>query len=154
MKLREIIGTIVIVMAVVLMLLSLGYGFLRDLFPTRTVQILRTPNDAHKAVLKRLDGIDLVFFVIVDGQKVYSSPDFAPNHKVNFRERITWDKTGSILILEVTDRRLFGYNADTQKVLSNIELMSVEYATEPNEWEYGFEGIWPDERINREKHQH
>jgi len=128
-------------------------------FPTRTVQILHSPDNTHKAVLKRLDGIDLNFWVIVDGQKVYSSPDFAPNRRLNFRERITWDKTGRILILEVAGRRLFGYSADARKALSDAELMSAkytpesnaEYAPEANEWEYGFEGEWPEDRIKKER---
>jgi len=118
-------------------------------FPTRTVQILPSPNNTHEAVLKRLDGIDLVFFVIIDGQKVYSSPDFAPNRRVVFHERIIWDKTGDIVVLEVTGKRLFGYNTQTCKALSDTELLSVEYAPEPNEWEYGFEGEWPEKRVKR-----
>ena len=54
-------------------------------FPTRTVKVLISPDNTHKAVLKRLDGIDLIFFVIVDGRKVYSSPDFAPNQEIGNR---------------------------------------------------------------------
>ncbi len=118
-------------------------------FPTRTVQILPSPDNIHQAVLERLDGIDLVFFVTVDGRKVYSSPDFAPNRRVVFRERIVWDKTGDTVILEVTGKRLFGYNAQTQRAISDAELMSIEYAPEPNECEYGFEGEWPEERVKR-----
>ncbi len=150
MKMKQVIGTVVIMMVGILMLLSLGYGFLRDIFPIRTVQILYSPEYKHKAVLKRLDGIDLVFFVIVDGRKVYSSPDFAPNRRVDFRERLIWDKTGNIVILEVAGKRLFGYNTQTRKAMSDMELLSIEYAPEPNEWEYSFEGEWPDERVKRE----
>jgi hypothetical protein len=124
------------------------------MWPTKTVQVLYSSEYKHKAVLKRLDGIDLIFFVIVDGRKVYSSPDFAPNRKVSFREKIIWDKTSDIVILEVMGRRLFGYNAQTCKAISDAELLAIEYAPEPNDWEYGFEGTWPDEKINKEKRQH
>jgi hypothetical protein len=150
MKLREIIGTVVIVIAVVLMLLSLGYGFLRDIVPIRTIQMLNSPYGKYRAVLKRIDSIDVNFYVIVNGKRVYMSPDFAPNSEVDFRERLVWDKTGRCLILEVTGRRLFGYNADAKKELPDAELMSIEYAPEPNEREYGFEGTWPDEKVNKE----
>ena len=150
MKLKQVIGTVVIMMVGILMLLSLGYGFLRDIFPIRTVQILYSPECKHKAVLKRLDGIDLVFFVIVDSRKVYASPDFAPKRTVDFEERLVWDKSGTVVVLEVIGRRLFGYDTKRGKPLSDSELLSIEYAPEPNEWEYGFEGNWPDERFKRE----
>ena len=143
MKLKQVICTVVIVMAVVLTLLSLGYGFLRDIFPIRTVQILYSLECKHKTVLNRLDGIDLNFFVIVDGRKVYSSPDFAPNWKVDFKERLAWDKSGTVVVLEVIGRRLFGYDTKKGRPLSDSELLSVEYAPEPALWEYGFEGEWP-----------
>ena len=119
-------------------------------FPTRTVKVLISPDNTHKAVLKRLDGIDLIFFVIVDGRKVYSSPDFAPNHKMDFRECLVWDETGDMVILEVTGKRLFGYDAHTCRTLSDSEIMSVVYAREPNDWEYGFEGTWPEEQGKKE----
>jgi hypothetical protein len=148
MKLKQAVCTVVIVIAVILMLLSLGYGFLRDIFfPIRTVQVLNSPDGKHRAVLRRIDGIDVNFFIIVDRKQVYWSPDFAPNSRVDFKERLIWNKTGDIVILEVVGRRLFGYNAQTCKAVSDAELLSIEYSPEPNEWEYGFEGTWPDERV-------
>jgi len=116
-------------------------------FPVRTVQTLYSPEGKHKAVLKRMDSFDLNFTVKVDGKKVYLSPDFAPNKKVDFQERLVWDKTGTVVVLDVTGRRLFGFDVKNQKSLSDSELMLVEYAPEPNQWEYGFEGIWPENRI-------
>jgi len=117
------------------------------MFPVRTVQTLYSPDGKHKAVLKRMDSIDLNFTVKVDGTKVYTSPDFAPNKKVDFQERLVWDKTGTVVVLDVTGRRLFGFDIKNQKSLSDTELMLVEYPPEPNQWEYGFEGVWPENRI-------
>lgn len=118
-------------------------------FPTRTVQTLYSPDGKHRAVLKRMDAIDLNFTVKVDGKKVYSSPDFAPNKRVDFQERLVWDKTGTVVVLDVTGRRLFGFDIKSQKSLSDSELMLVEYAPEPDQWEYGFEGIWPENSIKK-----
>jgi len=119
------------------------------LFPTRTIQVLYSPDLDSKAILKRTDGIDLNFTVIVNGRKVYSSPDFAPDSSIDFRERIVWDRSGNVIILEVAGKRLFGYNVKMQKPLSDSELLSIEYAPEPEEWEYGFEGEWPEDLLQK-----
>lgn len=145
------------ILIIVIAVFVLSYPLLAVLFlkffvfPTRTIQILRSPDYKHKVVLRRMDGIDLVFFVKVDGQKVYSSPDFAPNRKVDFRERLVWDKTGAVVVLEVMGRRLFGFDVKGQRPLSDLELLSVEYAPEPNQWEYGFEGTWPQDRLRKKE---
>jgi hypothetical protein len=92
---------IVVITTVLLWQILAFFALLFFAFPTRTVQVLYSPDGKQKAVLKRMDGIDLVFYVKVNGRKVYSSPDFAPNHKVDFRERLVWDKSGTIVVLEV-----------------------------------------------------
>jgi hypothetical protein len=146
---NHIFKIMAIVLLACLIFLVLGYLFFSS-FVT-TVQVLPSPDSTHKAVLKRLDGIDLVFFVSVDGRKVYSSPDFRPNSKVVFGEKLIWDKTGNIVVLEVTGKRLFGYNVQTHKAISDAELLSLEYSPELDEWEYGFEGTWPEERIEKQQ---
>ncbi len=121
------------------------------LFPTSTVQVLYTPNRDNIAVLKRTDGIDLNFKLFVNGQKVYSSPDFAPDRRIDFKERIVWDKSGNIIILEVAGKRLFGYNIKTNKPLSDKDLLSIEYAPDPDISSLGFEGEWPEDRLKNLK---
>ncbi len=136
--------------ALLLYVLSV-FIWISSLFPTRTVQVLYSPDYDNKAVLKRTDGIDLTFTVIVNGRKVYSSPDFAPDSRIDFRERIVWDRSGNVVILEVAGKRLFGYNVKMQKPLSDNDLLFIEYPPEPNEWEYGFEGDWPEDRLKNVK---
>lgn len=121
------------------------------MFPTRTVQVLYTPSWDNKAVLKRTDGIDLNFIVKVNGRKVYSSPDFAPDTRIDFKERIVWDKSGTVIILEVAGKRLFGYDIKIQKPLSDKDLLSIEYAPDPDISNLRFEGEWPEDRLKNLK---
>jgi hypothetical protein len=108
-------------------------------FAPTTVQSKANPNNSHKAILSRSIGIDVNFKIVVDGERVYFSPDFAPA-PYDFREQIAWDKTGNILVLEVGGKRLFAYDAEQKRKLSDSELLAVEYVPF---FEYQFEGRLP-----------
>jgi len=97
---------------------------------------------SHKAKLVRHQAIDVNFKVVVDGETIYYSPDFAPV-EFDFREQIAWDKTGNIVVLEVAGKRLFAYDAEQKRQLSDSELLSVEYTPF---FEYRYEGKLPEEQ--------
>src|SRR6266850_6281661 len=102
----------------------------------RTVQSKSSPNNSHQAKLVRTDSIDVNFRVVVDGETVFSSPDFAPV-KHDFREQINWDATGKTVVLEIAGQRLFAYDTLRKRSLTSEELLAVSYA--PFE-EYRYEG--------------
>ena len=104
-----------------------------------TAQKKTSPDGSHRAKLVRVDGIDVNFKFVVDGDEVYSSPDFAPVRD-DFREQINWDASGHIVILEVAGQRLFGFDASARRRLTDKELLAVEYPPFAN---YGFEGKLP-----------
>ena len=112
------------------------------LFMPKTIQSKTNLNGSHTAKLVRHDGIDVNFKVVVDGERVYYSPDFAPVD-FDFREQIAWDKTGNIVILEVAGKRLFAYDVEQKRQLSDDELLSVEYTPF---YEYRYEGKLPEEQ--------
>ena len=93
----------------------------------------------HRARLVRVDGIDVNFVVIVDGAKVFRSADFAPV-KEDFREQINWDASGNSVVLEVGGQRLFAYDAQQRRKLSDDEVLGAKY---PAFSRYGFEGLLP-----------
>jgi hypothetical protein len=106
-----------------------------------TVQSKLNPTGSHRAKLVRHQGIDVNFKVVVDGETIYYSPDFAPV-EFDFREQIAWDKTGKIVVLEVAGKRLFAYDAEQKRQLTETELLAVEYMPF---FEYRYEGKLPEE---------
>ena len=106
-----------------------------------TVQSKLNPTGSHRAKLVRHQGIDVNFKVVVDGETIYYSPDFAPV-EFDFREHIAWDKTGKIVVLEVAGKRLFAYDAEQKRQLTETELLAVEYMPF---FEYHYEGKLPEE---------
>jgi hypothetical protein len=104
-----------------------------------TVMSKTSSDGRHTAKLIRISGIDLNFKLIVDGQTVYNSPDFAPR-PVDFREQIVWDAERPQVMLEVAGERLFGFDAASRKPLSPQEL--ADMSATPFE-ELGFEGDLP-----------
>ena len=112
------------------------------LFAPTTIQNKANPTGSHTAKLVRHQGIDVNFKVVVDGENIYYSPDFAPV-EFDFREQISWDKTGNIVVLEVAGKRLFAYDAEQKRQLSDNELLSVKYTPFS---EYWYEGKLPDEQ--------
>jgi len=106
-----------------------------------TIHTKLNPTGSHKAKLVRHQGIDVNFKVVVDGETIYYSPDFAPV-EFDFREQVAWDKTGNIVVLEVAGKRLFAYDAEQKRQLSDSELLSVEYVPF---FEYRYESKLPEE---------
>jgi hypothetical protein len=90
-----------------------------------------------------VDGIDRNYSVKVDGARVFTSPDFAPNDRVPLRETLFWDTSGKVVVLEVGRHRVFGYDVVTRRALSESELLAVAAAPDPPLWEYGYEWEWP-----------
>jgi hypothetical protein len=115
---------------------------IHSLMTTKLME-LTNPGRSHRAELLRMDSIDRNYLVKVDGRVVYGSPDFAPRTDLAFRETLLWDRTGGVVILEVAGHRIFGYDAETNRRLSNGELLTVELPPEPPLWQYHFESEWP-----------
>ncbi len=90
------IGCLIGGAAIVLVLLVAAFYF----SIVSTVMTKVSPNGQHSAKLVRIDGIDVIFRVFVDGRRVYSSPDFAPA-RADFREQIVWSADDNIVVLEV-----------------------------------------------------
>lgn len=110
-----------------------------------TVMKKASPDGQHNAELVRIDGIDVNFRLNVDGRRVYSSPDFAPS-RTDFREQIVWSAGNNIVVLEVGDERIFGYDAAERRELSDAELLNVQFTPFT---ELGFEGERPRDAANR-----
>jgi hypothetical protein len=104
-----------------------------------TVMIKRSPDGKHFAKLIRVDGIDLMFNVSVDGKHVYQSPDFAPT-KAECREHIAWAADGKAVVLFVAGQRLFGYEVKERRSLTDGELARISF---PQISDLGFEGTLP-----------
>ena len=109
-----------------------------------TVQVLDSPDDAHRAKLVRVFSIDLNFHVFLDGERIYASPDFAPDRSIPFRETLLWDPTSRFLVLEIAHRRLFGYDTTEQRPLTPDELLALPIPDIPVE-SLGYSGPWPQE---------
>ncbi len=124
-----------------------GYFTFFYILGITTVQNKSNPTGSHKAKLVRHQAIDVNFKVLVDGEQVYFSPDFAPV-EFDFREQIAWDKTGNIVVLEVAGKRLFAYDAEQKRQLADNELLSVEYTPF---YEYHYEGKLAEEQKALEK---
>ncbi len=137
MKLNKLVFWFLV--PVVFLVLIGGFFFL--IFGPTTVETEYNAAETHKAKLVRHDGIDVNFKVIIDGEPVYWSADFAPV-KEDFRENLIWDKTDNIVVLEIAGERLFGYDAERKVVLTNEELLSVIFTPF---WHYGFESKLPRE---------
>ena len=98
--------SILCIMAFLLLLLPW-----REVLPFwRTLQQLPSPDGSHTVKLVRQDGIDRNYSIYVDGRRVYTSPDFAPRDDISFQEALRWDAAGSIVVLEVAEQRLFGFD--------------------------------------------
>jgi hypothetical protein len=106
-----------------------------------TVMTKRSPDGQHTAKLSRVQGIDVIFRVSVDGNRVYGSPDFAPVC-ADFREQLIWDTNSQMVVLEVAGRRIFGYHVGEKRPLTDSELPKIHLT--PFE-ELHFEGTLPNE---------
>jgi hypothetical protein len=138
--------------AVVALLLLLGwgaymlYGFKRafGVQDQRVVQILRSPNGKHEAQLTwRYAFLDLNFLIDLNGERIYTSPDFDPQYILPFRETLLWDESGRYLIFEVNGQRLWGYDVFNKKPLTPAELRTIKIPKVKSE-DLGFQAPWPD----------
>ena len=116
------VGALIAVMAILVV------GFLVALYLSTTSHVMTktSPDGGHTAKLVRSQGIDVNFDLSVDGDRVYWSPDFAPE-KADFRERIAWDESGQSVVLEVGGERLFGYSATEKRPLTDTELLKIAF---------------------------
>jgi hypothetical protein len=81
----------------------------------RTIQVIKTEARTHTAELCRLYGyIDVNFKIILDGKKIYHSPDFSPAYDRPFRELIAWDESQKNIVFMAADQIIFAYNLDTK----------------------------------------
>jgi hypothetical protein len=115
-----VVSTIAVVLAIIA-LAGIYFSFVEHVM-TKT-----SPDGRHTAKLHRVDGIDVIFTVTVDGSEVFSSPDFAPVD-ADFREWIAWNADGDIVVLEIGGKRLFGYDVVRKRSLTDDELLMVEFA--------------------------
>jgi len=137
MRLKSSLIVIAIVCALVLPALV-------ALFPWwSTLQSLPSPDGRFTAVLSRVDHIDRNYSVKINGARVYTSPDFAPRRDIAFCEKLAWDRTGNVVVLEIAGHRVFGYDATSQRRLTDEELLKVDLPPDPPLWEYHFESEWP-----------
>jgi hypothetical protein len=122
-------------------------GFLAMFYSSMvsTVMTKRSPDRQHTAKLTRVDGIDVIFKVTIDGTRVYSSPDFAPV-SADFREQLIWGSDSMAVVLEVAGRRIYGYHVGEKRSLTDSELHQVHLT--PFE-ELRFEGTLPKDVVAR-----
>lgn len=107
----------------------------------RTVQTIKTSDGAHEANLKRLYGyMDVNFEVELDNKKIYRSPDFAPNPENSFRERITWSRDETLLLLLVADEILFGYDIPAETAFPPERFDQISVPPQPLH-ALGYEGV-------------
>lgn len=120
---------IVIGLAVLAVSLVAAYFTLERVVEARTLTVVKkvSPDDRHTAKLvTRQAGLDVNIYVDLDGSRIYTSPDFAAPAKVDFQERLAWDRSSTILMLEVAGERLFGYNVRQNRTLTPMELLQVK----------------------------
>ena len=83
------------------------------------IQILKARDHAHIAKLYRLYGyIDVNFRIVLDGKRIYWSPDCAPDYSLPFRETMAWDETGSILVFQLAGQNVFAYDLATREAIA------------------------------------
>jgi hypothetical protein len=132
-KMRIVFGAVALAFAAAIWLIYSAF--------VSTVATKRSPDGRHVAKLVRVQGIDVNFRVYVDGDRVYSSADFAPV-PTDFREQLAWDESGQAVVLEVAGIRLFGYHAGERRPLTAEKLSKVEFTPLAD---LGFEGVVPGE---------
>ena len=119
------------------------FSRLPEFLVPKHLQTLQSPTGAYTAKLHRVVGFDRIYFVSVNGKRVYHSPDFSPRTDLDFKEELTWDASGHMLILSIAGHRIFGYDAKQSRRLTDEQLLAVELAPDPPLWEYEFESEWP-----------
>jgi hypothetical protein len=129
MKRPRTVLTLVVLAAVVI--LAAAYFVLPRLLGVETLTTIekRSPDRKHVARLRTIEGgLDVNVILEVDGKHVYGSPDFAAPAHVDFQERLVWDRTGKIVLVELAGKRVFGYHVAQQRPLRVNELSIVQLA--------------------------
>jgi hypothetical protein len=105
-----------------------GIAGLVSLYRSFVVHIMTktSPDGRHYAQLYRIDGIDRIFKVYVNGNKVFQSADFAPKD-VDCREHIAWSSDGQTIVLNVAGERLFAFDVAENRTVTDSEIGSVEF---------------------------
>ena len=78
-------------------------------------------------LLKKHNLGDINFIVKVDGERVYESSDLMPFPDHVYRETLLWDKTDTVVVLELMGKRVFAYNADEKREVVKGELANYEF---------------------------
>ena len=66
----------------------------------------------HMARIYSAAGVgDQQLIFVVDGKRVYRTPDFEPG---NVHEKIVWDSEGKVVTFIASDRKIFTYDTVTQ----------------------------------------
>jgi len=122
----------VIVVSVVTVLAAGSYLALRRLFPVATLTVIEktSPDRTHTArLMTREAGFDVNVVLEVDDAVVYTSPDFAAPATADFQERVLWDRSGNVVLIEVAGKRFFGYDVLHRNALSMTELARVQLSS-------------------------
>ena len=130
---KTLIGTLLLVTGIVLgVAASPVFEDLKSIFFGRLLQRVEAPHSAHHAELFERHGFgDMNLIVDVDGRRVYVSPDLMSH--VN-RETLAWDNTGCIVVLELLTKRVFAYDACSQRELGKGELGRYEFYPGPTDF--------------------
>ena len=104
------------------------YAIATSLIGGRNIQTLGTASERHTAkLLKKHNLADINFIVKVDGVHVYESYDLMPFPDHIYRETLLWDKSETVVVLELMGRRIFAYNADEKREMVKGELANYEF---------------------------
>jgi hypothetical protein len=102
-----------------------AYELLSILAKPRRLQTVVASGGKHTAELyKKHNLADINFIVSVDGQRVYVSSDLNGFLDGEYRETLLWDKTGTVVVLELMGKHVFAFNAETKQTLKKGELQS------------------------------
>jgi hypothetical protein len=113
-------------------LIAGAWLFLDWMFGGDTLSVIekKSPDRRHSArLVTREGGFDVNLVLEVDGTLVYTSPDFAAPAKADFQERLIWDRSGRIVVVEVAGERLFAFDVSRRRPLSARELLQIEFST-------------------------
>jgi len=119
---------VIISVIAAVMLLAAGYLAFRSIFPVATLTEISkmSPDRQHMATLvTREAGFDVNVVLEIDGATVYVSPDFVAPATADFQEHLMWDRGGTVVLLEVAGKRLFGYDVRHRRPLTASELSIV-----------------------------
>ena len=127
-----ILGSLVLVVAV-------------PVFMFRTVSLiqeLESHGRSNTIKLIQRDSIDRNYEIQINGDKIYSSPDFFPRRDFPYLANICFSDDQEKLVFRVHGHRIWGYDIGHKRELSNEALLSL-VIVEPKLYELGYESEWP-----------